>query len=956
MPSRKILLALTLSTLALTACAPQRLQLNSATTAAPPTWAFAQSDVPVDPAYRFGQLPNGLRYVIRKNGMPAGTALVRMNIAAGSLDEAEDERGFAHFVEHMAFNGSTRVPEGEMIKLLERKGLAFGADTNASTGFEDTLYMLDLPRTDPELLDTALMLMRETASELTISEAAVARERGVILAERRDRNSFALRNFVDSAEFTHPGARYGQRLPIGTEAALNGATAQRLKAFWQREYVPAHTTVMVIGDFDPDLVETAIKAKFGDWVAAPAEKQPSGGPVNQTLKGVDDIYIDPALSEQLSISRHAPWIEEPDTLAQRRENQLRRIGYGILGRRFQRRVLEANPPFRSASISTGDVFKAGRTTTLTINSVDGGWKRGLTEAAIEYRRALQFGFSADEVSEQVAQIRTAAQNSAASADTRSNGTLLGGVLALINADLVPDTPANSLARLESYIPEITPAAVLAALKREIVPLDEPLLRFSGRRPPAGGPAELRAAWNATAKLELKPQIAKPIGSFAYGDFGPAGTIISDTRDNAMGIRQLRFANGVRLNLKQTDLEKDRIAGRLHIDGGNMLQTAANPRAVALATMLPVGGLGKHSLDELQTLLAGKTVSAAFGASDETFTSGTTTTRRDLDLQLQVLAAFLVDPGYRTEGEVLFRQAMNNYFAALRATPQSALSADIGAILSDNDPRFSQGKVEDFRALTFAKFKQDAGDRLANGAIEIGLAGDLDEDQAITAVARTLGALPPREPDFLPYAQQRNRPFTAKRTAHVLRHTGPKDQALLQLTWPTRDGEDPLAALQLQLLQRIVQIELTETLREKLGKAYSPGAGGDASRIWKGYGTFIVTASVAVPEIAATRAAISETIAALRDQPIPEDILLRARQPLLEDLANRLKTNGGWISYVERAQTKPDRIERYQMARERLEAITAAQLQALARQYLTASGAVEILVIPEGAVISQEAAK
>jgi zinc protease len=146
--------------------------------AAKPGWAFEKSDLPVDPGYRFGRLANGMRYVVRRNTTPAGTAEVRMEVSAGSLDEREDERGFAHFVEHMAFNGSTHVPEGEMVKLLQREGLAFGADTNAETSFEHTLYKLNLPRVTPKLVDTALTLLRETASELTFAPPAVSRADG----------------------------------------------------------------------------------------------------------------------------------------------------------------------------------------------------------------------------------------------------------------------------------------------------------------------------------------------------------------------------------------------------------------------------------------------------------------------------------------------------------------------------------------------------------------------------------------------------------------------------------------------------------------------------------------------------------------------------------------------------------------------------------------------------------
>ncbi len=953
MRQRKFLFALSLITITLAACAPRAGQVAS--TAPPATWAFEKSDVPIDPGFRFGQLPNGMRYVVRHNETPRGTGLVRLEIAAGSLDEADNERGYAHFVEHMAFNGSTHVPEGEMVKLLERDGLAFGPDTNASTSYDRTIYSLDLPTNDSALLGTALMLMRETGSELTFSPQAVARERGVVQAEMRDRNTFALRNYEERTGFFQRGSRLAERLPIGTAEALAGASAEGLKAFWGREYVPAHATLVVIGDFDADQVEAAIRERFADWQAAPdlarPQPQPSAGPF-APRGGEADIYIDPALSEHVTAARQGPWLVEPDTLAQRRENLLREIGYSIVNRRLLSRSREANAPFRAASFGTGDLFKAGRTTELNVDTVDGKWRRGLVEAGLEYRRALQFGFGADEVAEQLAIIRGGLRSAAAGEESRSNRHLFSAVHDLIADETVPDRPSNVLARFEAFAPQVNPAAVLAALRREAIPLGDPLLRFQGRIPPGGGAAALRAAWTEAMRTPIRPLAHKSETAFAYTDFGPPGAVVSDTHDPQLGIRTIRFANNVRLNLKHTDLQKDQVLVQVSLDGGQMLATRENPLAVQMvgsggSPILTLGGLGKHSKDELDTLLAGRSVSAAVNVTPETFVIQAMTNPRDLAVELQLATAQLTDPGYRPEGQVIFLQNINNLFASLRATPGSALGADLGAILSDNDPRFSLGKVDDYRKLTFAKLRTDLADRLAHGAIEIGIVGDFDEAAAIEQVGRTFGALPPREADFRAYADQRRRTFTADRHPRVLHHDGAKDQALIVTIWPTRDGEDPIDEMRFALLQRVVQVELTDTLREALGKAYSPGASSETSRTWRGYGTFSVNASVDVAQVGAARTAMRSTVAALRAAPISDDVLLRARAPLLDGLGNLLKTNFGWLTLVDRTQTEPDRIERYLAARQRLETITPADLMALARRYLGDSSGLEVTVLPGG---------
>jgi zinc protease len=325
-----------------------------------------------------------------------------------------------------------------------------------------------------------------------------------------------------------------------------------------------------------------------------------------------------------------------------------------------------------------------------------------------------------------------------------------------------------------------------------------------------------------------------------------------------------------------------------------------------------------------------------------------TTPADLELQLQLMAALVTDPGYRPEGEDRYRQDVDAFFARKDATPGSALGTALGAILSDNDPRFSLQRPEAYRALSFAKLKAAISDRLAHGAIEIGLVGDIDEDAAIALVARTFGALPAREADFRPYPEQRQRPFTTDLSRRVVRHAGASDQAIVRLTWPTRDGEDPVEAMKLELLEKVLQIELTDTIREKLGKAYSPSADSEASRTWRGYGTFAAAASVDVAEVPATRAAMLDAVASLRAAPVSADLLRRAREPMLEALDNALKTNRSWLGLVDRAQTEPDRIERQLRARARLEALTAQDVTDLARRYLAPERAVEIDVLPQGA--------
>ena len=917
-----------------------------------PQWAFEQSDLEPEEGYVFGTLANGMRYILRSNATPEGTALVRMRVGSGSLDETEAERGLSHFLEHMAFNGSNAIPEGEMIKLLEREGLAFGADTNASTGFEAITYMLNLPRNDEDLLGTALMLMRETASELTIAEDAVERERGVILAERRDRRNFRQRAQEDAFAFAAPGARFAERLPIGTLEVLESADAQTLRSLYERTYTPANTVLVIVGDFPIALMEATIKERFADWQAAPGTPpipvEPETGPIDITRAGETDIYTDPSLDERVSLFRFGPWIDEPDNAANRRENTLRAIGYDIVNRRLLRLSRKADAPFKAANFGSSDYFEDARATSLSISSVDGEWREGMLAAIREVNEALTFGFTKAEISEQIARRRTRLENALEAASTRSNGALMRRALGLVADDVVPTSPASSLAAFKALEPQITPDSVAAALKRDAVALDDPLIRFEGRKAPGGGKRALREAFTAAMALPIAEPRDEGLSDFAYTDFGEPGTIVSDTIDKRLGLRLIRFDNGVALTLKQTDIREDRIAYRIAVDGGELLNTREDPLKTYLVSALAAGGLGKHSRDELSTVLAGRSVGFGMGAGEEAFIQSGGTTPRDLTLQMQLAAAMLTDPGFRPEGIAQFRQNIDNFFQTLRSTPSRAYGSAIGRILSDGDPRFTLQPQEAFEALDYEALRGSVAERFANGAIEIALVGDFDPDEAIEAVAATFGALPPREIAFRERKQARQRNFTETRAVSVIPHEGEDDQAQVRYIWPTTDDSELETTLRLQLLARIMRLELTDVLREKLGQAYSPSASSSLSRTYDDYGTFGLAVSVDAAQVNVVREAVDALVEGLRAEPVSEDLLDRARKPVLEAYDNALKSLGGWMRLASIAQSEPDRLDRWFAVPDVLESITPSDLAQSAQRYLSEGDAVKVLVLPAAA--------
>ena len=285
---------------------------------APGQWPQAVTDVAAAPDIRFGTLPNGMRYAIQKNATPPGQASLRLRFDAGSLMESDTQQGLAHFLEHMAFNGSKAIPEGEMIRTLERHGLAFGPDTNASTSWTETVYMLDLPNTAEPSVDIGLKILRETAGELTIAVDAVDRERGVVLSEERSRDSPAYRVFQKRLGFFLKGQRPPERYPIGKVEVLRTAPREEIVDFYERYYRPERAVLVAVGDFDVATMEAKIRAAFADWRGrgdAGMDIDP-GAPLRRGPEAM--VAVEPGSQLNLQIA----WITPPDlaadTLAKRR--------------------------------------------------------------------------------------------------------------------------------------------------------------------------------------------------------------------------------------------------------------------------------------------------------------------------------------------------------------------------------------------------------------------------------------------------------------------------------------------------------------------------------------------------------------------------------------------------------------------------------------------------------------
>ena len=911
-------------------------------------WGLQLTDVPSDPAIRYGRLANGMRYAIRRNTTPKGTASVRLHFEFGSIAEAENERGLAHFIEHMAFNGTTNVPEGDMVKILERQGLAFGPDTNAQTGFDGTTYLLDLPATDKARIDTALFLMREVASEIKFDPAAVQRERGVIEGERRARDSFQLRYLTDLLNFQAPGTPYGKRLPIGTSTVITTAPAARMADLYRRYYRPELATLVIVGDLDPVAIEAEVKAKFADWrgKGAAGARLPRGQ-VDLKRAPAFGSFADPAMTTTANLTLYRPYADPADTIAERNTKLIRTIASTMFNRRLERLASAPGSVLLGGSMSVSEVEDAALTTGVSLAAKDGEWNAALTAAEQEVRRARLHGFTASELKEVMTNLQTTFETSAAQADTRRNQSLADSIVATVASEEFVTTPAWRLAQYKSFAPSVTLARVNAEF-RALWSGSAPVVFVSAKQP-VGTPQQLSAAFAKSAAVATPARADTGATAFAYDSFGKAGTIVSDQRIAAAGVRTIRFANNVRLNMKKTDFEQGRVRFEARMAGGLLALPLDKPGlGLLMSVTSSLGGTGKQSLDDLKQLMAGKVVSMGTTIDSDAFVSAGATTSADLATQLKLSAAYLTDPGFRPEAFNQWNNIVPLIETQTRAQPQGVAQLIVPVIYANGDTRFGLPPKEALAARTFAEAKAAYASVAATAPIDIGIVGDIDEAAVIAAVAQSFGALPMRAASAPDYAAARVVRFRQDRAPVTLTHNGPATQAMVIAAWPTDDDKDPVRVSQFSLLSSVLQNMLIDKVREELGDSYGASVGSNLSDTYPGFGVLNASAVVAPDKIDEVRAAIDQAVTQLRSTPVSADLLARARNPMLEGADRALRENGAWTGLVAKAQSDPSRLDRLLGLRARIAAITPAQLQALAVKYLAPGQRLDLKIVAASA--------
>ncbi|ARQ58295.1 Zn-dependent peptidase M16 family domain-containing protein [Rhizobium sp. Kim5] len=895
-------------------------------------WPQTQSDIQADSNVHFGVLANGMRFAIMRNATPSGQAAIRFRIGSGSLEENDDQQGLAHVLEHMAFKGSTHVAEGEMIRILQRKGLAFGPDTNAHTSYDETVYALDLPEVDPETLSTGLMLMRETASELTLDAGALDRERRVILSEERLRDTPQYRAGLAILNSLLAGRRVTMRPPIGKADIISNAPVDLVRDYYRANYRPDRATLIVVGDIDPAAMEIEIRQRFGDWKAiGPTPASQDTGALQAKGESADVIVV-PGGMTSVQIAWTRPYDAAPDTLAKRRTQLIEDLGLMVLKRRVSTIASKPDAPFISAGVGSQDLLDSAHVVLVTANSEPDKWQTALGAIDQEQRRIQQFGVAQAEIDREILEYRSALKAAAAGATTRTTTDIASALAGSVDDNQVFTSPADDLSLFERVTNGVTAAEVNKALQRAFSG-NGPQIVLQTAQSPQGGADALRQVYHASKAIAVSAPSSAADVAWPYTHFGAPGAVVERRAVEDLGLTMVRFSNGVRLTVKPTKLRANEVLVREDIGRGRLDLPHDRPLPIWASPAVALSGVKAMDYQDIQKALTANIVGLDVSVGDSSFKFDGRTRTEDLATQLQLMTAYTSDPAYRPEAFRRVQQAFLSGLDQYEATPGGVVSRNLGGLVHSGDPRWtfpdraqlSAARPDDFEAL----FRPV----VSNGPIDITIVGDVTVDDAIRLTAETFGALLPR-PEAAPSNDWGNVRFPAATEKPVLQtHNGRADSAAAVVGVPVGDLLSDLPrSFTANVATQIFQNRLTDQFRIAEGASYALDGDVNLSREIPGYGYAYFYVETDPTKLARFYALVDEIANDLGSHDVSADELARAREPIIETLKHQRQGNEYWIEYLRGAQTDPRRLDRIRSNLSGYNEVTAANIREFATTY------------------------
>lgn len=915
-------------------------------------WLYAGSDIPRDTAWQFGVLPNGVRYAVRNNGVPPGQVSIRVRMDVGSMFETEEERGYAHLLEHLTFRGSEHIPDGEAKRIWQRFGVTFGSDSNAQTTPTQTVYQLDLPSVTPANLDESMKLLAGMVREPRISELAVAAERGVVTAELRESDGPQKRIADATNAHLFAGQLLGDRSPIGTTASLGKASATSVGAFHKRWYRPERAVVVIVGDGDPATFAQLVAKYYGDWKAdGPNPADPDFGEPDPKAPAAREI-VEPNQPPSLTLAMVRPWKKRIDTVENTRRLYLEFIAQALVNRRLENRA-RAGGSYLVATVEQQYVSRSADVTATSIVPLS-DWKAALADVRGVIADAVSKPPSQADIDREANEIEAFLLRELENARNEPGARLADDMVRAIDINETVTSPQGQVDMFKAIRASATPQVMLE-ISRAI--FSAPVTRVVLTTPTsAGGSGAVLAALKEPVTARDERLAAVDADFRQLPSLGKPGTIVAAAPLPGLRAERIELSNGVTALVSNNKVEPGKVRVNLRFGTGNRSVAADAPNLLWTGDYaLVASGIGPWGQNEIDQLTNGRQIQMNFAIDDDAFELSAESRPADLADQLRLMAAKLALPRWDAAPVERLRIGYLTGYDLNDATPNAVLDRHLRGWLTGNDARWAAPDKAAIEALTPAAFRAFWEPRLASGPIEVQIFGDLEAVDYRKILTETLGALPPRTTLAPPGGQRVDFAQPAAKP-EIAYHRGERGQAAAMTAWPTGGGRaNPRDARALDVLAAVFNDRLFDRLRAEQGASYGPIVDSHWPTGFDSGGYLLVGSLLAPKDIDRFYGIARDIAADLVAQPVSADELARNVGPIREQVARAATGNVYWMFLLEGATRDPRVTAAALSIQDDISTVTAADVQRLARQYLTPDRQWSLAILPNGMTLADASA-
>lgn len=868
---------------------------------------------------------------------------------AGSILETDDQLGLAHFVEHTAFNGTTHFAKNDLVKYLQSIGVRYGADLNAYTGFDETVYILPVPTDTARIVDQAFTILEDWAHGQVFDSTEVTNERGVVREEWRLGKGASDRMLHQWMPTALKGSLYADRLPIGNEQSIMSATPARLRSFYKNWYRPDLQAVIAVGDFDPAAIEALIKKHFGGIPKAinPPKRTLATVPSNkEPLIGIG--HDKEATGSDVELMFKLP-VEKTKTVADYRRDLMERLYLGMLNTRLDEISQKPDAPFLGAGASKGSFI--GRTTeafTLGAQVKDGAIDRGLEALLVEAKRVDQFGFLQSELDRQKDGLVRGYERAYAERDkTLSAGFVQEYISNYLTGEAIPGIDYEYML-VQQLVPTITLADVNKLASNWISDDNRVIIAQSPEKDGVKVPtrSELLAVFERAEKVPVTAYTENLSTEALLSSVRPAGTVVSGRVNPTLNLIEWKLSNGVRVLVKPTDFKADEVLFGAFSPGGSSLASDADYMSASLASPIVMrGGLGQFNATDLQKKLTGKvaTAGASIGETSEGLSGRASP--KDIETMFQLIYLDFTAPRLDTAAFKALQNQMGPYLANRGADPDEVFSDTVQVTMSQHHFRARPLTAATFGEVNLEKAFAFYKDRFADASdFTFVFVGNVDTVTLKPLVEKYIASLPSlgRKETF---RDNGGGPPKGVIERVVRKGVEPKANTVIEFTGACQYAPETRFAF--RAMMELFQIKLTESLREQLGGVYSPSAGGGCGRIPRQEYTITVSFNSAPDNVEKLTKSVFALIDSLKTQgPTAADVN-KVREEIIRAHEVEVKQNNFWLSNIMGREQSGEDVNGLLGAYDAMiKGLTPALIQDAAKKYFDTTNYARFVLLPE----------